>query len=207
MFSAEDAEAKAKGGAKVILVRTETSPEDIVGMNASEGILTAKGGMTSHAAVVARGMGKCCVAGCGQLAIDYGRGTRRVGEIVVNVGDWITLNGSTGEVMLGQAATVMPELGGAFSELMKWTDKIRQLGSVRMPTRRRTRKSPARLALKASASAARSTCFRAGRILAVRQMILASNVADREDALGKLVPCSAATSRESFGRWTACRSR
>ena len=127
VFSAEDAEAKAKGGAKVILVRTETSPEDIVGMNAAEGILTAKGGMTSHAAVVARGMGKCCVAGCGALAINYEQGVMRIGDEIVREGDILTLNGSTGEVMLGEAATVLPELGGAFTELMKWTDKVRKL--------------------------------------------------------------------------------
>ena len=189
VFSAEDAEAKAKGGAKVILVRTETSPEDIVGMNASEGILTAKGGMTSHAAVVARGMGKCCVAGCGQLAIDYERGTMRVGEIVVNVGDWITLNGSTGEVMLGQAATVMPELGGAFSELMKWTDKIRQL-KVRTNADTPQDAEVARSFGAEGIGLCRTEhmFFEPGRILAVRQMILASNVADREDALGKLLP-------------------
>jgi len=189
VFSAEDAEAKAKGGAKVILVRTETSPEDIVGMNASEGILTAKGGMTSHAAVVARGMGKCCVAGCGQLVIDYERGTMRIGEIVVNVGDWISLNGSTGEVMLGQAATVMPELGGAFSELMRWTDKIRQL-KVRTNADTPQDAEVARSFGAEGIGLCRTEhmFFEPGRILAVRQMILASNVPDREDALGKLLP-------------------
>ncbi|CAM9102059.1 unnamed protein product, partial [Discosporangium mesarthrocarpum] len=189
VFSAEDAEAKAKGGAKVILVRTETSPEDIVGMHAAEGILTAKGGMTSHAAVVARGMGKCCVAGCGQLAIDYARATMRIGELVVNVGDWITLNGSTGEVMLGQAPTVMPELGGAFSELMRWTDKIRQL-KVRTNADTPQDAEVARSFGAEGIGLCRTEhmFFEPGRILAVRQMILASNVADREDALAKLLP-------------------
>ncbi len=189
VFSAEDAEAKAKGGAKVILVRTETSPEDIVGMNASEGILTAKGGMTSHAAVVARGMGKCCVAGCGQLLIDYERGTMRVGELVVNAGDWITLNGSTGEVMLGQAPTVMPELGGAFSELMRWTDKIRQL-KVRTNADTPQDAEVARSFGAEGIGLCRTEhmFFEPGRILAVRQMILASNAADRDTALAKLLP-------------------
>ncbi|MEM9175109.1 MAG: pyruvate, phosphate dikinase [Myxococcota bacterium] len=189
VFSAEEAEAKAKGGAKVILVRTETSPEDIVGMNASEGILTAKGGMTSHAAVVARGMGKCCVAGCGQLAIDYERDTMRIGELVVDAGDWITLNGSTGEVMLGQAATVMPELGGAFSELMRWTDKIRQL-NVRTNADTPQDAEVARSFGAEGIGLCRTEhmFFEPGRILAVRQMILASNVADREAALAKLLP-------------------
>lgn len=189
VFSAEAAESKAKGGAKVILVRTETSPEDIVGMNASEGILTAKGGMTSHAAVVARGMGKCCVAGCGQLAIDYDRDTMRIGELVVNAGDWITLNGSTGEVMLGQAATVMPELGGAFSELMKWTDKVRQL-KVRTNADTPQDAEVARSFGAEGIGLCRTEhmFFEPGRILAVRQMILASNVTDREAALAKLLP-------------------
>ena len=189
VFSAEEAEAKAKGGAKVILVRTETSPEDIVGMNASEGILTAKGGMTSHAAVVARGMGKCCVAGCGQLAIDYEKGTMRVGDAVVDAGDWITLNGSTGEVMLGQAPTVMPELGGAFSELMRWTDKIRQL-NVRTNADTPQDAEVARSFGAEGIGLCRTEhmFFEPGRILAVRQMILASNVADREEALSKLLP-------------------
>ncbi|MFP6654846.1 MAG: pyruvate, phosphate dikinase, partial [Myxococcota bacterium] len=106
VFSAEQAEMRAKGGAKVILVRTETSPEDIVGMHAAEGILTAKGGMTSHAAVVARGMGKTCVAGCGALMIDYDQGVMRIGERLIRAGDSLTLDGSTGEIMLGRAATV-----------------------------------------------------------------------------------------------------
>jgi len=189
VFSAEDAESMAKGGAKVILVRTETSPEDIVGMNASEGILTAKGGMTSHAAVVARGMGKCCVAGCGQIAIDYAKGQMRIGELVVNAGDWITLNGSNGEVMLGQAPTVMPELGGAFSELMRWTDKIRR---IKVRTNADT---PDDAAVARSFGAegiglcrTEHMFFEPGRILAVREMILASNTADRETALAKLLP-------------------
>ena len=102
VFSADHAEVKVKAGEKVILVRTETSPEDIHGMNVAEGILTARGGMTSHAAVVARGMGKCCVAGCGDLRIDYEQGLMRIGDRVVREGEAITLDGTRGEVMLGR---------------------------------------------------------------------------------------------------------
>lgn len=189
VFSAEEAEARAKGGARVILVRTETSPEDIMGMHASEGILTAKGGMTSHAAVVARGMGKCCVAGCGSLAINYDQGSMRIGDLVVNAGDVISLNGSTGEVMLGAAPTVTPELGGAFSELMKWTDKVRTL-------RVRTNADTPHDAEVARGFGAEGIglCrtehmfFEPGRILAVRQMILAVDPRNRDRALDKLLP-------------------
>ena len=127
VFSADRAEEKAKAGEKVVLVRIETSPEDIHGMDAAEGILTARGGMTSHAAVVARGMGKSCVAGCGDLQIDYGSARMVVGDAVVEEGDIITLDGGTGEVMLGKVDTVTPELGGAFSDLMRWADRIRKI--------------------------------------------------------------------------------
>ncbi len=189
VFSAEKAEARAKGGAKVILVRTETSPEDIVGMNASEGILTAKGGMTSHAAVVARGMGKCCVAGCGMLAIDYDQGTMRVGEHSVCEGDVLTIDGSTGEVMLGAAATVVPELGGAFSELMKWTDRFRTL-KVRTNADTPQDAEVARDFGAEGIGLCRTEhmFFEPGRILAVRQMILAADSESREAALAKLLP-------------------
>ncbi|HKK50063.1 MAG TPA: PEP/pyruvate-binding domain-containing protein, partial [Myxococcota bacterium] len=180
VFSAESAEAKAKGGAKVILVRTETSPEDIVGMHAAEGILTAKGGMTSHAAVVARGMGKCCVAGCGALAVDAARGEMRISDHVVREGDEITLDGSTGEVMLGRAPTVVPELGGAFSELMKWTDRFRVL---KVRTNADTPQD-AEVARKFGAEGiglcrTEHMFFEPARILVVRQMILASDSRSR----------------------------
>lgn len=189
VLSAEAAEAKAKGGAKVILCRTETSPEDIVGMNAAEGILTAKGGMTSHAAVVARGMGKCCVAGCGALAINYEQGVMRIGEHLVREGDVITVDGSSGEVMLGEAPTVTPELGGAFSQLMKWTDKIRRL---RVRTNADT-PHDAEVARSFGAEGiglcrTEHMFFEPGRILAVREMILASDGVSREVALAKLLP-------------------
>jgi pyruvate, orthophosphate dikinase len=189
VFSAEHAEARAKGGAKVILVRTETSPEDIVGMNAAQGILTAKGGMTSHAAVVARGMGKSCVAGCGALAIDYAKSEMRIGDVVVQEGDSITLDGSTGEVMLGAAETVIPELSGAFSELMKWTDRYR---SLKVRTNADTPQD-AEVARGFGAEGiglcrTEHMFFEPGRILAVREMILAPTVHSREAALAKLLP-------------------
>ncbi|MCM2265391.1 MAG: pyruvate, phosphate dikinase, partial [Desulfuromonadales bacterium] len=128
VFSADEAEEAAKIGLKVVLVRVETSPEDIHGMHAAQGILTARGGMTSHAAVVARGMGKCCVAGCGDIKVDYKaqQFTARNG-LVVSKGDVITLDGSSGEVILGQVPTVKPELTGAFGQLMGWVDGIRRL--------------------------------------------------------------------------------
>jgi pyruvate,orthophosphate dikinase len=189
VFSAEHAEARAKGGAKVVLVRTETSPEDIVGMHASQGILTARGGMTSHAAVVARGMGKSCVAGCGALAINYEKGEMRIGDLVVREGDSLTLDGSTGEVMLGAAATVIPELGGAFSQLMKWTDRYRTL-------KVRTNADTPQDAIVGRGFGAEGIglCrtehmfFDPVRILAVREMILAPTVSARERAVAKLLP-------------------
>ena len=127
VFTAEDAIQKAGEGENVILVRNETSPEDIGGMNVAQGILTARGGMTSHAAVVARGMGKCCVAGCKSLKINEQRGQMTVNGQIIREGDYITLNGSTGEVILGQAPLVEPELSGDFGTLMTWADEIRRL--------------------------------------------------------------------------------
>ena len=127
VFSAEDAEKLSEKREKVILVRKETSPEDIGGMHVSQGILTTRGGMTSHAAVVARGMGKCCVAGCGSVIVDYKSQTFKVDSKVVKRGDYISIDGSTGEVMLGQVSTVQPSLSGDFATLMEWADEIRIL--------------------------------------------------------------------------------
>ncbi|MBE7446899.1 MAG: pyruvate, phosphate dikinase [Planctomycetia bacterium] len=127
VFNAEDAEKLAEKKEKVILVRKETSPEDIGGMHASKGVLTTRGGMTSHAAVVARGMGKCCVAGCGALQIDYKSQTFTVNGKVVKKGEYISIDGSTGEVMLGQVSTIEPGLSGDFAILMEWADEVRKL--------------------------------------------------------------------------------
>ncbi|MCP4177231.1 MAG: pyruvate, phosphate dikinase [bacterium] len=128
VFSADDAEKWASEGKDVILTRIETSPEDITGMHVSKGILTSRGGMTSHAAVVARGMGTCCVAGCGDVIIDYTKKQFSVNGVVVKEGDWISLNGSTGTVYNGKIDTVDPELTGAFGEIMELADKYRKLG-------------------------------------------------------------------------------
>ncbi len=189
VFSADEAEARAKAGEKVILVRMETSPEDIHGMHAAQGILTARGGMTSHAAVVARGMGKCCVAGCGSLRIDYPGREMRVEGRVVRAGDAITLDGSTGEVMLGAIPTVTPELGGAFAELMGWADRVRR---VRVRTNADT-PTDAKVARQFGAEGiglcrTEHMFFEPGRILAMREMILAGDIASRERALAKLLP-------------------
>ena len=127
VFAADRAEKQKEAGENVILVRIETSPEDIKGMNAAEGILTARGGATSHAAVVARGMGKCCVAGCSALDIDYSSKSMKVGNEIVKEGDYISIDGSTGEVMLGQVATKEAEMSEDFKKLMKWADDTRKL--------------------------------------------------------------------------------
>jgi len=128
VFSAEDAEEWVERGETVILVRNETSPEDIGGMDVAEGILTARGGMTSHAAVVARGMGKCCVAGCHDALISYANKTLTFGDIVLKEGDWITLNGTAGEVIVGQVPMVEVQVEGNFGTLMEWADEFRALG-------------------------------------------------------------------------------
>ena len=189
VFNAEEAEAQAEKGDDVILVRLETSPEDIGGMNAAKGILTARGGMTSHAAVVARGMGKCCVAGCGALVIDYKKDTFTVGGTVVKAGDWVSLDGTSGEVMLGQVPTQEPKISGNFTTVMKWADQIRKLNV------RTNADTPhdAAVARKFGAEGiglcrTEHMFFEGDRILAVREMILADDEAGRRKALGKLLP-------------------
>ena len=189
VFSADQAELRAKAGDKVILVRIETSPEDIHGMHAAEGILTARGGMTSHAAVVARGMGKCCVSGCGALRIDYAANAMEVDGHQLSAGDFITIDGSSGEVMLGEIPTVTPKPGGGFEELMKWADQIR---AVKVRTNADT-PNDARLARQFGAEGiglcrTEHMFFEPSRILAVREMILAADQAERERALAKLLP-------------------
>ena len=189
VFTADQAEARAKAGDKVILVRIETSPEDIHGMHAAQGILTARGGMTSHAAVVARGMGKCCVAGCEALHIDYAAGKMEVDGHPVSAGDLITIDGGSGEVMLGEIPTVTPKLGRGFEELMRWTDKIRAM-KVRANA---DTPHDARIAREFGAEGiglcrTEHMFFEPSRILAVREMILAADGVERERALVKLLP-------------------
>ncbi|HET6421024.1 MAG TPA: pyruvate, phosphate dikinase [Geobacteraceae bacterium] len=189
VFSADEAEAAAKIGLKVILVRVETSPEDIHGMHAAQGILTARGGMTSHAAVVARGMGKCCVAGCGEIKVDYAANQFTANGKTLNKGDVITLDGSTGEVMLGNVPTVPPQLTGDFGTLMEWVDKFRRL-KVRANA---DTPNDARVAREFGAQGIGLTrtehmFFEADRIAAVREMILADSVEARKVALAKILP-------------------
>tara|TARA_B100000959_G_scaffold185050_1_gene193542 strand:- start:108787 stop:111462 length:2676 start_codon:yes stop_codon:yes gene_type:complete len=189
VFTAEEAIEKAAIGGKLILVRKETSPEDIGGMNAAQGILTATGGMTSHAAVVARGMGKCCVAGAAGLKISHKNGLFTVGETAIHRGDWITLDGSTGRVIKGKAPLVKPKLSKAFRTLMSWADKVRKL---KVRTNADT-PHDSKIARKFGAEGiglcrTEHMFFDSDRIVAMREMILANNKAERGEALEKLLP-------------------
>jgi len=189
VFFADEAEEWVAQGKNVVLVRIETSPEDLRGMNVAKGILTARGGMTSHAAVVARGMGKCCVSGAGALQIDYKQRTMSVDGKTFNEGDFISLNGTTGEVYEGKIATIDPELSGYFGELMEIADKYKRM-SVR--TNADTPKD-AQIARNFGAQGIGLTrtehmFFEGDRIKAMREMILADDVAGREKALEKLLP-------------------
>ncbi|MDP6829655.1 MAG: pyruvate, phosphate dikinase [Alphaproteobacteria bacterium] len=188
-FSADQAESLAAQGEDILLVRIETSPEDIHGMHAARGILTSRGGMTSHAAVVARGMGRPCVSGAGQLRIDYQTQTMQVGDNKIVAGDVITIDGGSGEVMLGEVATIQPKLSGDFATLMAWANDIRQLG---IRTNAET-PAEAKAAIKFGAEGiglcrTEHMFFDADRILAVREMILAEDLAGRQAALAKILP-------------------
>lgn len=189
VFTAEEAVDKASAGKKIILVRDETSPEDIHGMNVSEGILTARGGMTSHAAVVARGMGKPCVAGCGTINVKLEQEQFSIGDKTVKKGDWITLDGSSGEVMLGKVPTIEPELSGDFGIIMKWVDNFRKL-KVRTNADTPHDSKVARDFGAEGIGLCRTEhmFFEADRIDAVREMILAENNGGRSRALEKILP-------------------
>lgn len=189
VFTSEEAVEWKEQGKKVILVRVETSPEDIAGMVAAQGIFTTRGGMTSHAAVVARGMGKCCVAGCGEVEVDYRTETMKVKGYVLKKGDVITLDGSTGEVYLGEVKTIEPKLDGNFERIMKIADQVRKL---KVRTNADTPKD-AQTARNFGAEGiglcrTEHMFFGADRIDAVREMIIADNKSDREKALVKLLP-------------------
>jgi pyruvate,orthophosphate dikinase len=199
VFSPEDAETLTGHGRKVILVRVETSPEDIHGMHAAEGILTTRGGMTSHAAVVARGMGKPCVSGAGSVRVDYRAGTMTAGDRVLKTGDIITIDGSSGQILAGAAEMRQPELSGDFVLLMQWADAARRMGV------RANAETPA------DARAARSfgaegigLCrtehmfFDEDRIIAMREMIVADSEVGRRAALAKLLPMQRADFIELF---------
>jgi pyruvate,orthophosphate dikinase len=189
VFSAEDAEKAASKGEKVILVRTETSPEDIGGMHAAQGILTARGGMTSHAAVVARGMGKCCVAGCGAITINEEGKYFIVDTHVIKEGDFITLNGTTGEVILGQVVLTTPELTGDFTTIMKWVDEFRKIGVwANADTPNDARVARGFGAEGIGLCRTEHMFFDPERIMAVREMILADDTPGRRKALEKILP-------------------
>ena len=189
VFTADRAEELVAEGEKVILVRTETSPEDIGGMHAAEGILTARGGMTSHAAVVARGMGKCCVAGCSDITVNEGAKEFQAGDLRLTEGDHITLNGSTGEVIEGAVKLIDPELSGDFGTLMEWADEFRKLG-VRTNADTPSDSQTARGFGAEGIGLCRTEhmFFEGERIDAVREMILAKDEAGRKAALDKLLP-------------------
>jgi pyruvate,orthophosphate dikinase len=189
VFTAAEAEAEAAKSERVILVRTETSPEDIGGMHAAQGILTARGGMTSHAAVVARGMGKPCVAGSTDITVYEEHGYFFAKDLKVQRGDYITLDGGTGVVMLGEVKLIQPELSGDFATLMKWADKFRKIG---VRTNADTPKDAQ--VTRTFGAGGIGLCrtehmfFEGDRIDAVREMILAEDVEGRKRALGKLLP-------------------
>ena len=189
VFSAEDAKAWKERGEKVVLVRLETSPEDIEGMKASQGILTVRGGMTSHAAVVARGMGKCCVSGCGDIKMDEENKQFELAGKVYHEGDWLSIDGSTGNIYDGAVPTVDASIGGEFGRVMGWADKYRRLG---VRTNADNPHDTAQ-AVKFGAEGiglcrTEHMSFEADRIPAIREMICSDTVEQREKALAKLEP-------------------
>jgi pyruvate,orthophosphate dikinase len=189
VFDSDEAERLKGEGRRVILVRVETSPEDIHGMHAAEGILTTRGGMTSHAAVVARGMGKPCVSGAGSIRVDYRQATLSALGLVLKKGDVITIDGATGQVMKGAVPTIKPELSGDFATIMEWADKVR-----RMKVRSNAETPLDARAAREFGAEGIGLCrtehmfFEADRIVAMREMILASNEQGRRAALAKILP-------------------
>src|SRR5689334_777163 len=199
VFSSDEAAKLQADGRKVILVRIETSPEDIHGMHAAQGILTTRGGMTSHAAVVARGMGKPCVSGAGTIRVDYGRGLMAVGGRTFKAGDVITIDGAMGQVLAGRMPMIEPELSGEFGTLMSWADQVRKLG---VRTNADT-PADARVAMKFGAEGiglcrTEHMFFEETRIRTVREMILADDEQQRRAALAKLLPMQRADFVELF---------
>lgn len=188
-FNADDVVAAVEGGEKVLLVRQETSPEDIEGMVKAEGILTARGGMTSHAAVVARGMGKCCVAGCGEIKVDEAAKEIRAEELTVKEGDFLSIDGSTGKVYLGEVKQSPVEVTGNFEKLMNWVDETKQM----MVRTNADNPRDAKAAVEFGAEGiglcrTEHMFFEEDRIPAVREMILSKDVEQREKALAKILP-------------------
>ncbi|MCL1902299.1 MAG: pyruvate, phosphate dikinase, partial [Alphaproteobacteria bacterium] len=190
VFNAEDAVEWAGKGEKVMLVRIETSPEDIAGMDAAQGIITARGGMTSHAAVVARGMGKPCVSGSADIKIDYSSKTlKTMSGSVINEGDWVTIDGAKGEIIEGQVATVSAELTGNFGTLMSWVDEIKTLTvKANAETPRDAKQARDFGAEGIGLARTEHMFFEADRIISMREMILADTVEGRRTALNKMLP-------------------
>lgn len=189
VFDPDEAETLAREGAKVVLVRQETSPDDFHGMVAAQAIVTARGGMTSHAAVVARGMGKCCVSGVTELNIDYNQQQFSVNGIVVPKGEWITVDGSNGRIFLGKAETIQPKLEDHFQELMKWTDEFRKLdirANADTPTDARTARDFGAEGI--GLCRTEHMFFGEDRLAVMREMILSEGVGARKKALEKLLP-------------------
>ena len=199
VFTADEAETEKAKGHDVILVRPETSPEDIHGMHAAVAILTARGGTTSHAAVVARGMGRPCISGAGMLRIDEAAGTLQTGKHLLNKGDVITIDGSRGEVLLGRAKMRQAELSGAFMTLMSWADEERRMGvRANADTPREARQARDFGAEGIGLCRTEHMFFDEARIRAVREMILADDEAGRRDALNKILPMQRADFEQIF---------
>ncbi len=199
VFNADEAERLNQEGRKVILVRTETSPEDIHGMHAARGILTARGGMTSHAAVVARGMGRPCVAGAGDLRIDYQENTMYVRGDTIAAGEIITIDGAAGEIILGEVPTIEPELSGDFATVMGWADEIRRLNVRTNAETPEEAKTAIRFGAEGiGLSRTEHMFFDSDRIVAMREMIVADHEAGRRAALEKILPMQRADFVELF---------
>ena len=189
VFTADDAVAWKEKGEKVVLVRLETSPEDITGMKAAQGILTVRGGMTSHAAVVARGMGTCCVSGCGDIAMDEENKKFTLAGVTFNEGDWISIDGTTGNIYQGEIATKDAEIAGTFGTVMAWADKYRRLKvRTNADTPRDAKKARELGAEGIGLCRTEHMFFEADRIAAFREMICADTVEERETALDKILP-------------------
>lgn len=189
VFSAEDAKAWKKNGEKVVLVRLETSPEDIEGMQSAEGILTVRGGMTSHAAVVARGMGTCCVSGCGEITVDYDKKQFTLGGKAYKEGDYISIDGSTGNIYGEALPTVPASITGNFGRFMEWADKVRTLKVYTNADRPKDAQQASDFGAEGIGLCRTEHMFFEGnRIKAMREMIVAENVEDRKKALAKILP-------------------
>lgn len=189
VFNADEAEEQNKKGKKVVLVRTETTPDDIHGIVASQGVLTSRGGMTSHAAVVARGMGKCCVCGCESIKIDYETETMKVGSLVIKKNDVISIDGSTGRVILGEVKMIPPELSAEFQEILVWADEVKRLVVRANADTPQDAKKAREFGAEGIGLCRTEHMFMApDRVPIVQEMILADNIEDREKALAKLLP-------------------